>query len=40
MLIFMLVRQYRQLLLAQALLREGLSAAQIGTQLGIRSDSR
>jgi DNA polymerase-3 subunit delta len=32
---FMLVRQYRQLMLAQALLREGLSAPQIGTQLGL-----
>lgn len=35
LLIFMLTRQYRQLILAQALLREGLSASQIGQQLGI-----
>ena len=34
-LIFMLTRQYRQLILAQAQLREGLGAAQIGQQLGI-----
>jgi DNA polymerase-3 subunit delta len=34
---YMLVRQYRQILLAQSLLREGMSQAQIGTQLGIRS---
>ena len=34
---YMLVRQYRQILLAQSLLREGLSQAQIGTQLSIRS---
>jgi DNA polymerase-3 subunit delta len=33
---YMLVRQYRQLLLAQSLLREGMSAAQIGEHLGIR----
>ncbi len=33
---YMLVRQYRQLLLAQAYLREGLSAAQIGSQMGIQ----
>jgi DNA polymerase-3 subunit delta len=33
---YMLVRQYRQLMLAQAYLREGMSAAQIGTQLGLR----
>ncbi len=32
---FMLVRQFRQLMLAQALLREGMSAPQIGTQLGL-----
>jgi DNA polymerase-3 subunit delta len=32
---FMLVRQFRQLLLTQALLREGLSSDQIGTRLGI-----
>jgi DNA polymerase-3 subunit delta len=35
LLTFMLVRQYRQLLLAQSLLREGMSAPQIGTQLGL-----
>lgn len=35
LLTFMLVRQYRQLLLAQSMLREGLSAPQIGSQLGI-----
>ncbi|HEX5369484.1 MAG TPA: DNA polymerase III subunit delta [Dehalococcoidia bacterium] len=34
---YMLVRQFRQLMLAQALLREGMSAPQIGTQLGINS---
>jgi DNA polymerase-3 subunit delta len=33
---YMLVRQYRQLMLAQAYLREGMTAAQIGTQLGLR----
>jgi DNA polymerase-3 subunit delta len=33
---YMLVRQYRQLLLAQSLLREGMSQAQIGTQMGLR----
>jgi DNA polymerase-3 subunit delta len=33
---FMLVRQYRQLLLAQAYLREGLSASQIGSQMGLQ----
>ena len=38
LLTYMLVRQYRQLLLAQSLLREGKSASQIGDQLGIRSD--
>jgi DNA polymerase-3 subunit delta len=36
-LMFMLIRQYRQIILAQALLREGFSQAQIGEQLGIRS---
>jgi DNA polymerase-3 subunit delta len=35
LLTFMLVRQYRQLLLAQSLLREGMSQAQIGTQMGL-----
>lgn len=34
-LFFMLVRQYRQLLLAQAMLKEGLSESEIGAQLGI-----
>jgi len=33
---YMLVRQYRHLLLAQAMLREGLGAPQIGAQLGLR----
>ncbi len=33
---YMLVRQYRQLLLAQAYLREGMSAARIGSQMGIQ----
>jgi DNA polymerase-3 subunit delta len=33
---YMLVRQYRQLLLAQAYLREGLSAPQIGSQMGLQ----
>jgi DNA polymerase-3 subunit delta len=37
LLTYMLVRQYRQLLLAQALLREGLNQAQIGTQLGLQN---
>lgn len=36
MLSYMLVRQYRQLMLAQAYLREGMSTAQIGSQLGLR----
>ena len=36
LLLFMLTRQYRQLLLAQALLREGLGAEQIGAQLGLQ----
>ena len=36
LLTYMLVRQYRQLLLAQSLLREGMSQAQIGTQMGLR----
>ena len=35
LLIFMLTRQFRQLLLAQALLREGLNQDQIGTQLSL-----
>jgi DNA polymerase-3 subunit delta len=35
LLLFMLTRQYRQLLLAQALLREGMSTPQIGARLGI-----
>ncbi|HXH22390.1 MAG TPA: DNA polymerase III subunit delta [Dehalococcoidia bacterium] len=35
LLLSMLVRQYRQILLAQELLREGLSAPQIGERLGI-----
>ncbi len=33
---FMLVRQYRRILLAQALLREGMSQAQIGSQMGLQ----
>jgi DNA polymerase III subunit delta len=33
---FMLVRQYRQLMLAQAYQRDGMSTAQIGSQLGLR----
>jgi DNA polymerase-3 subunit delta len=33
LLIYMLTRQYRQLLLAQALLRDGLSADRVGTEL-------
>lgn len=37
LLIFMITRQYRQLILAQALLREGMSSEQIGNQIGIRS---
>ncbi len=36
LLIFMLVRQYRQLILSQALLREGMTSDQIGTQLGLQ----
>jgi DNA polymerase III subunit delta len=32
----MLVRQYRQLVVAQALLREGMGAPQIGAQMGLR----
>jgi DNA polymerase-3 subunit delta len=35
LLAYMLVRQYRQLLLAQSLLRQGLSADQIGSQLNL-----
>lgn len=34
---YMLVRQYRQLLLAQSLLREGLGQAQIGSRLGLQN---
>ena len=37
LLIFMITRQYRQLILAQALLREGMSSEQIGAQIGLRS---
>lgn len=37
LLTYMLIRQYRQILLAQSLLREGMSQSQIGAQLGIRS---
>jgi DNA polymerase-3 subunit delta len=37
LLIFMLTRQYRQLILSQALLREGRSTPQIGQELGIFS---
>ena len=33
---FMLVRQYRQLILAQAYLREGMNANQIGSQMGLQ----
>jgi DNA polymerase-3 subunit delta len=33
LLIFMIIRQYRQLLLAQAMLREGMSADQVGAHL-------
>jgi DNA polymerase III subunit delta len=36
MLTYMLVRQYRQILLAQSLLRDGLSQAQIGSQMGLQ----
>jgi DNA polymerase-3 subunit delta len=36
LLTYMLVRQYRPILLAQSLLREGLSQAQIGSQLGLQ----
>jgi DNA polymerase-3 subunit delta len=36
LLIFMLVRQYRQILLAQALIAEGLSQQEIGVRLGLR----
>jgi DNA polymerase-3 subunit delta len=35
LLIFMLVRQYRQTLLAQAMMRDGMSQQQIGSELGI-----
>lgn len=38
LLLFMITRQYRQLMVAQALLKEGLNAAQIGAHLGIRSE--
>jgi DNA polymerase-3 subunit delta len=37
LLIFMLTRQYRQTLLAQTMLRDGMSTAQIGSELGIAS---
>ncbi len=37
LLIFMITRQYRQLILAQALIREGMRSEQLGNQLGIRS---
>ena len=37
LLTFMLVRQYRQLLLAQSLLREGMSQQQIGTTMGLQN---
>jgi DNA polymerase-3 subunit delta len=37
LLTYMLVRQYRQLLLAQSLLREGMSQQQIGAQLGLQN---
>ena len=37
LLIFMLTRQYRQTLLAQSMLLEGMSTAQIGSELGIAS---
>jgi DNA polymerase III subunit delta len=37
LLIFMLVRQYRQTLLAQSMLRDGMSQPQIGSELGITS---
>ena len=33
---YMLVRQYRQLILAQAYLREGMSQGQIGSQMGLQ----
>ena len=36
LLTYMLVRQYRQLLLAQTLLREGMSQPQIGTTMGLQ----
>jgi DNA polymerase III subunit delta len=36
LLTYMLIRQYRQLLLAQALLREGMSQPQIGTTMGLQ----
>jgi DNA polymerase III subunit delta len=39
MLSFMLVRQYRQLLLAQALLRDGLGQSQVGAHLGLAPGS-
>jgi DNA polymerase-3 subunit delta len=32
----MLVRQYRQLMVAQSLLREGMGQAQIGAQMGLQ----
>jgi len=36
LLVFMLTRQYRQLILVQSMLREGLGAEQIGGQLGVQ----
>ena len=36
LLVFMLTRQYRQLILVQSMLREGLGAEQIGGQLGMQ----
>jgi DNA polymerase-3 subunit delta len=35
---FMIVRQYRQLLLAQAMLQDGLSVSQIAAETGVRSE--
>jgi DNA polymerase III subunit delta len=35
---FMIVRQYRQLFIAQALLQEGLGASQIAAETGVRSE--
>ena len=36
LLTYMLIRQYRQLIVAQSLLREGLTPAQVGAQMGLR----